>query len=119
MAGFKELNVWVKSVQLSIKIYELTKTFPREEQFGLTNQMRRASTSVPANIAEGWSRNSEKSFRYFLDVAKGSLSELITFLIITEALGYITKEKSIQLQNESDEISKMIYRLKTKIKITV
>ncbi len=74
MRDFRQLKVWEQSHDITLKIYELTKTFPREELFSLTNQIRRASSSIPANIAEGCGRGGNKEFAYFLQVATGSIS---------------------------------------------
>ncbi len=90
----KKLDVWKKSLDLVKEIYTLTHTFPKYEIYGLTNQMRRAAVSVPANIAEGAARNTKKEFIQFLHMAEGSLSELDTHFEICLKLGYL-KEGSI------------------------
>ena len=87
--GYKDLTVWNKSIDLVKKIYKLTKIFPNEEKFGLSNQMRRASVSIPSNIAEGSSRNTNKGFKQFIYIAKGSLCELETQIIISKELNYV------------------------------
>lgn len=115
MASFRELKIWNSGIDFCNEIYSLTKQFPKEELFSLTNQLRRASSSVPANIAEGWSRNSDKSFRHYLDISKGSLSEIITFLIIAEKQKYISAEASKVLQVKADDLSKMIYKLQLRL----
>jgi four helix bundle protein len=104
----KKLDVWKKSIELVKRIYELTKTFPKIEEYGLTNQMRRAAISIPANISEGAARQTKKEFIQFLHMAQGSLSELDTHLEISLRLGYI---KEISLQELSvlmNNIDKMI-----------
>ncbi|MFN8165772.1 MAG: four helix bundle protein [Bacteroidia bacterium] len=111
IVSYKELIIWQRSIQLTLKIYKETKSFPKEELFGMVNQMRRAASSVPANIAEGWNRNSNKSLIYFLSISKGSLGELNTFTILAEKLGFLKKEISSELQDEIDLISKKIFRL--------
>lgn len=103
----KKLNVWQKSIILIQKIYELTRSFPKIEIYGLTNQMRRAAISIPANISEGAARQTKKEFIQFLHVAQGSLSELDTHLEISQKLGYF-KENSVQeislLMNDIDKM---------------
>ena len=84
IATHKDLAVWKKSMDLVTDVYELTSKFPREEQFGLTNQMRRSAVSVPSNIAEGAARNSTKEFIQFLYYSLSSLSELETQLLISK-----------------------------------
>jgi four helix bundle protein len=89
----KKLDVWQKSVDLVRKIYELTKIFPKAEDYGLTNQMRRAAVSIPANIAEGAARQTKKEFIQFLHIFQGSLSELDTHLEIAKRLQYIGQKE--------------------------
>jgi four helix bundle protein len=86
--SFKDLVVWQRSVQLSIEIYRLTASFPRSEQFGLVNQMRRASVSIASNIAEGYGRSTKGEYRQFLGHARGSNCELQTQLIIASSLEF-------------------------------
>ena len=84
----KDMEVWKKSIELVTKVYEITKTFPDDEKFGLVSQIRRASISIPSNIAEGAARNSDKEIQRFLDISLGSIAELETQLIIAENLQY-------------------------------
>lgn len=93
MSSYKELIVWQKSIQLVIDIYKLTKIFHKEEIYGLSSQMQRAVVSIPSNIAEGNDRNSSKEFSQFLRIARGSLAELETQIIISEKLEYTGKEQ--------------------------
>src|SRR5262249_3045343 len=90
MRHYKDLLVWQKAIELVTQVYIVTRSFPREELYGLTSQIRRAAVSVPSNIAEGQARLSPGEFRQFLGIARGSLAELDTQLIIAEKLGYIT-----------------------------
>jgi four helix bundle protein len=90
---YYNLDVWVDSRLLSVKIYNLTKNFPKEEQFGLTSQIRRCSISVPSNIAEGCGRNTPKDTIRFLYIARGSLYELETQLFLSSDLGFIKKSE--------------------------
>ena len=85
----KDMEAWKKSIELVTKVYELTKTFPDDEKFGLISQIRRASVSIPSNIAEGAARNSDKEMIIFLDISLGSIAELETQLIIAENLKYL------------------------------
>jgi four helix bundle protein len=106
MKSHKDLDVWKKSMDLVTEIYRVTKNFPKEETYGLTNQMRRCVVSIPSNIAEGAGRNSKKEFVQFLYVALGSVSELETQLIIALNLAYLRDIKQFLYQIES--IKKML-----------
>ncbi len=114
MSSYKELIVWQKSIQLVTDIYKLTKTFPKEEIYGLASQMQRAVVSIPSNIAEGNDRNSSKEFSQFLRIARGSLAELETQIIISEKLEYTNKEQIIPILNNCYEIGRMINGLLVK-----
>ncbi|HNT30133.1 MAG TPA: four helix bundle protein [bacterium] len=115
---FEELEVWKLSMGLVKTIYEVTVGFPDEEKFGLTSQMRRAATSVPLNVAEGKGRWSKKEFVHFLFIARGSLYETLTLIILAYELDYITSEKKSLLEQESSTIlsklSGLINHLKEK-----
>ena len=89
MHNYRELKIWHNSIDLSVDIYELVANFPSNKKFGLVSQLRRASVSVPSNIAEGSSRGSEKDFARFLTMSLGSLFEIETQLIISQRVGYI------------------------------
>ena len=108
MKSFRDLQIWQRGLDLSILVYGCTVDFPKEEQFGLTSQLRRASTSVPLNIAEGWGRGSDKSFANFLKIARGSLFEVETILEICFRLNYIKNETIQTLRTEIEQIGKMI-----------
>lgn len=114
MSSYKELIVWQKSIQLVTDIYKLTKTFPKEEVYGLSSQMQRAVVSIPSNIAEGNDRNSSKEFSQFLRIARGSLAELETQIIISEKLEYTNKDQITPILNNCYEIGRMINGLLTK-----
>jgi four helix bundle protein len=94
----RDLDIWKKSIVLVKDIYLITGTFPREEKFGIIQQMRRSAVSVPSNISEGAGRRSKKEFIHFLSIAQGSLTELETQLIISKELGYISDTKDIDPQ---------------------
>jgi len=91
-----DLQAWQLSLELVKAIYQLTSSFPREEIYGLTAQMRRSSVSVPSNIAEGAARASNKEFLHFLHIARGSLSELETQLILSKELGFAKKTEAVE-----------------------
>lgn len=112
MHQFKELLIWKKSRLFSSKIYSATANFPNEEKFGITNQLRRAAVSIPSNIAEGSSRNSNKDFARFLEIAIGSAYEVETQLLISSDLGFINEESTIELTNMLEEIIKMTSRFR-------
>ena len=95
MRSHKDLDAWKKSMDLVDSIYKITKSFPNEELYSLTNQMRRAAVSVPSNIAEGAARGSKKEFIRFLYIALGSLSELETQFIIANRLGYLADPSNL------------------------
>jgi len=94
---FQDLIVWQKAYQLGLEIYKLTSNYPKEEQFGITSQLRRAATSIAVNIAEGNSRQSPKEFKQFISIAKGSLSEVETWLMFSRDLGYISNDKFLEI----------------------
>lgn len=107
----KKLDVWQKSLLLVSEIYKLTKLFPRDEQFGLTSQLRRAAVSVISNIAEGFARTSELETKRFLDIARSSLVEVDTQIEIALKLEYLTKEDIIVLNESSNHIFAMLTKL--------
>ena len=109
MTSHKELKVWQKGIELVKSVYEVTQSFPANEQFGLVSQMRRAAVSIPSNIAEGSARQSDKETIQFLHISLGSLAELETQLIIAEKLNYI-KEPQTYL-NKIIEIRSLILGL--------
>jgi four helix bundle protein len=104
----KRLDVWNKAIDLTVDIYKLSETFPRTELYGLTSQMRRASISVPSNLAEGAGRQTKKEFVNFLHMAQGSLSELDTQLVISSRLEYISMENYQEIENKIETITKML-----------
>jgi four helix bundle protein len=108
MKDYKQLSVWQKTVDLAILIYNLSRKFPDDEKFGLTSQMRRAATSVPANIAEGWGRGTTKEYIQFLLIARGSLMELETHVIISRKLLYLSEEQFKDSQERVQEVGRML-----------
>ena len=111
----KELNVWKASIELVTEIYRLTKGFPKEETYGLTNQIRRASVSIPSNLAEGAARSSNKEFSYYISIAIGSIAEIETQLFISRNLGYLNESDFEKLDTKLTDIRKMATGLKKTI----
>ena len=108
MNSFRELTVWQRSLELVAEIYKLTKRFPKEEIFGLTSQMRRAATSIPANIAEGYARKHRVEYVQFLRIAFGSGSELESHLAVVEKLGFANSTESRKAAGLLDETMRML-----------
>ena len=108
MKNYKELEVWKKSVGLALDLYKTTNEFPSSEKFGLTAQIRRAATSVPANIAEGWGRGTTKEYIQFLLIARGSLMEVETHVIISRGLNFLTERQSGDVQTQIQEVGRML-----------
>ena len=113
--SYRDLNVWKVSMELVCEVYEVTRNFPDTERYALTSQMRRCAISIPSNIAEGWSRNSARSFISYLNIASGSVSELLTQLEIANRIHYISQEKMAPCEVKGIQISKMLYMLIKKI----
>jgi four helix bundle protein len=111
MKSHKDLDVWKRSVKLVTMIYQITKNFPKEEIYGITNQIRRAAVSIPSNISEGAARSHSKEFIQFLFISLGSLSELETQIIISANLKYLVITDSTIIQKELSDIRKMILGL--------
>jgi four helix bundle protein len=111
MKSHRDLEVWKRSVDLVSTVYQVTKAFPKEEIYGLTNQMRRSAVSIPSNISEGAARSHDKEFVQFLYVSLGSVSELETQIIISQNLKFLSSIDSTNLQNELSEIRKMLLGL--------
>ena len=107
--SFRDLQVGQKSMQLAVAVYRLTTDFPREEEYGLTSQMRRSAVSVPGNIAEGQGRLNLGEFRQFLGIARGSNCELQTQMEIARTLRFGKPELLQELEGLSHEVGKMIY----------
>ncbi|MDY6292500.1 MAG: four helix bundle protein [Bacteroidales bacterium] len=115
MIDFKTLNYWKKAYKFSLDIYRETTSFPREEKYGLTSQIRRAAISIPINISEGSGRNSKKEFANFLQISLGSASEVECELLLSKDIGYLNPEKCLYLLNELSEIRKMIFSYRESI----
>lgn len=106
--GYTNLEVWQKAMNLVTSIYTLTNEFPKEEVYSLTNQIRRAAVSIPSNIAEGRSRHSTKEYMRFVMMARGSVAEVETQLLISQNLNYVGDEKIQPLLEDVGEIGRML-----------
>jgi len=113
--SYKDLLVWQKSMYLVELVYHATQGFPKEELYGLINQIRRAVVSVPSNIAEGQARHSTAEFRNFLSIARGSLAEVETQLIIALRLKYLNQEQFNHIMQLHEEVGKMLLALLRKL----
>jgi four helix bundle protein len=114
--SYRDLNVWKKSMGLTLIIYKLTKLFPETERYGMISQLRRASVSIPANIAEGYGRQSTKDYIRFLQIARGSLYEVQTLLQLSSGLDYIIKDAYIDIFRRSREVEAMLQSLINKLR---
>ncbi|SDS65820.1 four helix bundle protein [Opitutus sp. GAS368] len=108
MKDYRKIQAWQRSHALTLEIYRLTKLFPKDEMFGLTSQMRRASSSIPANIAEGAGRDGDAELKRFLIIALGSASELDYFILLSGELGYIEPSSARKVTGEILEIRRML-----------
>jgi four helix bundle protein len=113
--SFRDLNIWQKGIDLVKDVYKETQKFPREEIYGLMNQIRRAAISIPSNIAEGHIRQHRTEFKQFLSIALGSLAELETQIVISKELNYISDEAFQSLIDQMTSIGKMIRGLIKKL----
>ena len=111
MRDYKKIKAWSLADQLAIKIYEITKKYPKEEMYGLISQMRRAAVSVPANIAEGSARNSHKEYLQFLFIARSSARELDYYAHLSYKLGYIGDLKFRILSDQCSETLRVLFGL--------
>jgi four helix bundle protein len=116
MKDFRKLLVWEKGHMLTVSIYNLTHSFPKEEMYGLTSQIRRASSSVPINIAEGCGRGSDADFARFLQIAFGSVSETEYLLLLCFELGYLSEKNFMEMTHLVQEIKKMLAKLMATIR---
>jgi four helix bundle protein len=114
--SFKDLIVWQRAIELTTAIYKLTAAFPSSEQFGLTNQLRRASVSIASNIAEGYGRNTRGEYLQFLGHARGSNFEVKTQLVIARTVGFGHEKEGKQADDLSDEVGRMLVALMKKLR---
>ena len=116
MHNYKELKVWKNAMDLVEMVYSELKSFPNDEKFGLISQMKRCSTSIPSNIAEGAGRNTDKDFSRFLDIAVGSLFELETQILLSIRLGLMAKDNGNKMLSSINEIHLMTIGLKKSLR---
>lgn len=117
--SYKDLLIWKKGITIVSLVYKVVQPFPQEEMYALTSQLKRASVSIPSNIAEGYGRNTDKSFSHFLTIARGSLFEIETQLLIAKELNFLTdlglyQELLDQIEEESKMINAFCKTLKAK-----
>lgn len=115
MHNFKNLKVWQKSVDLAVRVYEVTTEFPNSEKFGMSSQMRRAGVSIPSNIAEGTAKSSAKAFSNSLEISLGESFELETQCIIAKRVKLISSDIADSLESDISEIQRMINGLKASL----
>ena len=113
--SYKDLIVWQQAMDLVVAVYAATKTWPRDELYGLTSQARRAATSIPANIAEGYARESRNSYQQFLRIAQGSLKELETHLLVAQRIEIADQGTITPLLQQSESIGKLLRLLIRKL----
>ena len=116
MRDFRQLRVWQESHQLTLEIYQLTKTFPKEELFALTNQIRRASVSISSNIAEGCGRGSNKDYANFLQMALGSAFEVDYQLLLARDLTYLDAVEHVSVSQKVNVLKKQLASLLQKVR---
>jgi four helix bundle protein len=119
MKNYKELKIWVKGIEIVKMTYQLSKQIPNEEKYGIISQMTRAAVSIPANIAEGSGRNSEKDYARFLEIALGSAFELQTYFIIAKEMGWTKSNDLNEAENNLLDEIKMIFSFISKLKQTI
>ena len=118
MKGFRELRIWQAAMDLVEKIYLLTRSFPKQETYGLTSQLQRAAVSIPSNIAEGHAREHLKEYLHHLSMAQASLAELETQLEIALRLKYLTAGQLKELMDDSSSLGKQMYSLRNALRRT-
>ena len=104
----KDLILWQKSMNLAVQIYNLSHRLPRNETFVLASQLQRAGSSIPSNIAEGSARKSTREFAHFLHIARGSMAELETHLMLAQRIGYLTADEVAATQTDMDEVGRIL-----------
>jgi len=116
MRNYRDLRVWDEAHQLTLAIYKATRSFPKEERFGLTSQIRRASVSIPANLAEGCGRRSDGEMARFVQIAMGSGAELSYHLLLSKDLGFLANEEYSALNAGAERIMRMLSALSAKVR---
>jgi four helix bundle protein len=110
--GYRNLKVWHRAYEMTLKIYEVTSDYPKDERFGMISQMRKASVSTIANLAEGYSKRHLNDYIHFITTSIGSNNELNVYILLSRDLKYITKNEYDELKPKCDEISKMLFGLR-------
>jgi four helix bundle protein len=113
--SYRDLTVWKKSMDLAAAVYRLTRQMPKQEEYRITSQMIRASTSVPANIAEGHGRGTRKDYANFVSIARGSLFELETFVLLVQHLKIAEDDQCASILEQADEVSRMLTALRARL----
>lgn len=116
--GFRTLKAWQKAYELTLEIYRLTKRFPKTELYGLTSQLQRAAVSILANTAEGYERNHRKEYLQFLFIAKGSLGEVETYLLLAKDLGYLSQDDYAAVAGIREDASRILKRVDQILNVT-
>ncbi len=116
LKSFKDLRVWQKAYELAFRSYKMTESYPKQEMYGLVNQIRRSAVSVVSNIAEGYARRNKKEYIQFLSIAYSSLSELETQMLLSKDLKFCSTDDHLKLDSLRDEIGGMLYTLIQKLK---
>jgi four helix bundle protein len=111
ISSYRDLKIWQRGMDLVETVYQLSSSFPDSERYGLTSQVRRAAVSIPSNVAEGWGRSSTKQFVHQLDIARASLYEVETQLLIGERLGFLNEEHVSAALSNSEVLSRMLLAL--------
>ncbi|NUM56180.1 MAG: four helix bundle protein [Candidatus Hydrogenedentes bacterium] len=111
LTTYRDLDVWKRSIDLVVSVYGVTKSFPDTERYALTSQTQRAAVSIPANVAEGYGRSHRREYLQHISIARGSLAELETHLIIAVKLGYISREQIKATWNLAQDVGKMLIKL--------
>ena len=114
--SYRDLIVWQKAMDMVVRVYALAGRLPKEERYGLISQLTRAAASVPANIAEGNSRGTTKDYANFLSIAKGSLSEMETFLLLAIRLGHVQEVDAATTMGLADEVGRMLTAMRAKLR---
>jgi four helix bundle protein len=115
--SWMDLDVWKIAHNLTLKLYEMTKSFPSEERFRLTDQICRAATSIPTNIAEGKGRTSLREYLQFLSIARGSVEEVKYLLLLSRDLSYISESAYSDMANQSDQVARMLNGLMRSLRV--
>lgn len=115
MRDYRKYKIWESGHQITLEVYKLTQSFPKEEMYGIVAQMRRASYSIPSNIAEGCGRESDAEFKRFLIISQGSANELEYFTVLAKDLGYIEESTFSKLNDEVDKIRRSLNSLIKKL----